>query len=374
MSRAFLSLGAVAALALLATTSAAQQPAGLASNAVTVCEHRDYIGHCETHVLGPGMRHVLVPNPSAVKKTISSIAVGTDVRVWVFASEYYTGPSNVISVSRPALGPGSVPFVPTPWHKAASGVVLSPGVQPWNDRIASFIVYPAGAEPEGVFLSPTFGLAMGKTQPTARFFPMPASSSELRRSYATLFDLHARATRARIHPSVEVVLYDQGAMKGNELKIPGSVVASKPDHWYELADYQFAARAESLVVRTRGWTMAMEAPERGGEGDPHRHRAPPAGQPGIVELEAITPLGPAAGNLSLEPGMDRPGHDYTSLDLAEDRPELCRDACAADPACRAYTYVKAGIQGPSARCWLKSAASAPVEAPCCTSGARSGVR
>jgi hypothetical protein len=95
-------------------------------------------------------------------------------------------------------------------------------------------------------------------------------------------------------------------------------------------------------------------------------------RPGIIGEVHVLESG--SGQLSLDPATDRPGHDYKSFDLVEGRPELCRDACAKDPACKAYTYVKPGIQGDTAHCWLKNAASAPVQAPCCASGARTGGR
>ena len=39
-----------------------------------------------------------------------------------------------------------------------------------------------------------------------------------------------------------------------------------------------------------------------------------------------------------------------SFDLPAPRPELCRDACWRDAQCRAFTYVRPGVQGPNARC------------------------
>lgn len=49
------------------------------------------------------------------------------------------------------------------------------------------------------------------------------------------------------------------------------------------------------------------------------------------------------------------GMDYNDgrLPRANCGPECCRDACRKDPKCKAYTWVKPGVQGPTARCWLK---------------------
>ena len=74
--------------------------------------------------------------------------------------------------------------------------------------------------------------------------------------------------------------------------------------------------------------------------------------------------------VSLEPDTNRPGMDYRSLDLEDARPELCRQACERDEKCRAYTYIKPGIQGPRARCWLKSGVPAPQKGACCISGVK----
>ncbi len=78
------------------------------------------------------------------------------------------------------------------------------------------------------------------------------------------------------------------------------------------------------------------------------------------------------GGLTAEDNTDRPGADYKNFDLPQPNWTLCRDACANDGNCRAYTYVKPGAQGAAARCWLKSSAPAAVQNGCCISGVRSG--
>lgn len=98
----------------------------------------------------------------------------------------------------------------------------------------------------------------------------------------------------------------------------------------------------------------------------------PISPPSVV-LEFEQRLDEAPGEprpVTLEPGTNRPGHDYRDFDLPAAEPEVCRDACSADEICRAYTYVRPGIQGDSARCWLKSEAAPAEPAPCCVSGAK----
>lgn len=76
-------------------------------------------------------------------------------------------------------------------------------------------------------------------------------------------------------------------------------------------------------------------------------------------------------SFTVEYDTDRRGGDYKDFDLPQPRYESCRDACANDANCRAYTYVKPGGQGPNARCWLKSSVPSPASGlSCCISGVR----
>ena len=68
----------------------------------------------------------------------------------------------------------------------------------------------------------------------------------------------------------------------------------------------------------------------------------------------------AQTNPNFEYGVDRRGGDYRSFDLQFDAPGLCAGQCAQEGQCRAWTYVKPGVQGPKARCWLKNVVPAPT--------------
>ncbi len=71
----------------------------------------------------------------------------------------------------------------------------------------------------------------------------------------------------------------------------------------------------------------------------------------------------------LEPDTDRPGAAYRSF--SAESPEVCQEACAEDPDCKAYTYVKPDrIEGTPGRCYLKSAVPDPVGNDCCVSGVK----
>ena len=78
----------------------------------------------------------------------------------------------------------------------------------------------------------------------------------------------------------------------------------------------------------------------------------------------------AAAPQAQEVGVNRPGEDYKCIDLPSADPALCRKACDGDVQCRAYSYVKPGVEGPSARCWLKSAVPPGVPDECCVSGVK----
>jgi hypothetical protein len=67
-------------------------------------------------------------------------------------------------------------------------------------------------------------------------------------------------------------------------------------------------------------------------------------------------------------GIDLRGSDYRNIWLDATEPALCQQVRRSDQACMAWSYVKPGIQGPKARCWLKSRVPAQAVDPCCTSG------
>ena len=76
-----------------------------------------------------------------------------------------------------------------------------------------------------------------------------------------------------------------------------------------------------------------------------------------------------AQNLTMEQSVDRPGSDYRGVNIPAN-PKRCRQLCTNDSKCKAYTYVRPGIQGPTARCYLKNKVPAARPNDCCTSGVR----
>ena len=74
--------------------------------------------------------------------------------------------------------------------------------------------------------------------------------------------------------------------------------------------------------------------------------------------------------VSIEVDTNRGGSDYDNFDLPKADPNLCADACEKDQKCRAYTYVKPGVQGNNARCWLKDSVPSASQSNCCVSGVK----
>lgn len=68
-------------------------------------------------------------------------------------------------------------------------------------------------------------------------------------------------------------------------------------------------------------------------------------------------------------GIDRTGGDYRGFDArVEPDGASCAATCTAEGRCRAWTYVRPGYIGPTARCFLKSRVTRPRKKPCCISG------
>ncbi|PSO14776.1 PAN domain-containing protein [Bradyrhizobium sp. MOS003] len=74
-----------------------------------------------------------------------------------------------------------------------------------------------------------------------------------------------------------------------------------------------------------------------------------------------------------EQSFNRPGQDYQNSEMSTADASLCEDSCRSDSKCKAWTYVKPGVQGPKAKCWLKSGVPPPTPNNCCVSGLKAGI-
>jgi hypothetical protein len=73
---------------------------------------------------------------------------------------------------------------------------------------------------------------------------------------------------------------------------------------------------------------------------------------------------------NLQPRFDTNllGSDYRQFALDAGEWAQCRSACKTESACLAWTFVRPGVQGPKARCWLKNKIPPPTPNSCCVSG------
>jgi len=84
---------------------------------------------------------------------------------------------------------------------------------------------------------------------------------------------------------------------------------------------------------------------------------------------AVTVGAVAAPQPTIEFDTDRPGNDYVSRPLGDgDDQRACEALCRADGNCRAFTFVKGGVQGPHPVCYLKNAIPPAKHDACCVTG------
>ena len=89
------------------------------------------------------------------------------------------------------------------------------------------------------------------------------------------------------------------------------------------------------------------------------------------QVPAPVPSGCCTSGSNVMPGIDLPGKDMgpgSVSGLGVSSYQDCERRCAANHRCVSWTYVKPGVQGPSAFCYLKNDIPHPVRADCCTSG------
>ena len=97
-----------------------------------------------------------------------------------------------------------------------------------------------------------------------------------------------------------------------------------------------------------------------------------------VNEEVLGELARASGsieagsaNLCLENNVNRYGSDYNFFEMTTPDPALCMQACLNDPGCVSFSFVRPGIQGPNAICYLKNTEPVASANNCCVSGLRS---
>jgi PAN domain len=95
----------------------------------------------------------------------------------------------------------------------------------------------------------------------------------------------------------------------------------------------------------------------------------PLAQPATAQTSPLSTTIPRYA-LTAEFGRDRAGSDYTSFVNPTAAASICQESCINDNRCNAYTYVRPGVQGASAICYLKTVAPASTPNSCCVSGVK----
>ncbi len=81
-----------------------------------------------------------------------------------------------------------------------------------------------------------------------------------------------------------------------------------------------------------------------------------------------------AEEVSFVEDLERQGSVYKVLRDVEQDPELCRQACAEDDQCRAFTYYRPPEPEGQAHCWLQDTLVPAWASKCCVSGIKSGAQ
>ena len=129
-------------------------------------------------------------------------------------------------------------------------------------------------------------------------------------------------------------------------EVPPAVADDCCTSGLKAASPQAAPRAPRVSPEDQATTRDLRAPFR---------RTVLTGTRDVPEIQVATNL---------------PGMDYRSFELPGADPAACQKACEDEAQCRAWTYVRPGVQGPSARCWLKSDVPPTVKDDCCVSGTK----
>ncbi len=134
-------------------------------------------------------------------------------------------------------------------------------------------------------------------------------------------------------------------------------------------DPQVCAEACERDGRCKAWTFSYPRTAMSSATCWLKNKVPPRNDDkccvsGVRGAGVIEPrIGP------VEHSIDRLGGDYRNFETPPDSTgAACSAACQADGKCRAWTYVRPGYIGASARCFLKDRITRPRAKPCCVSG------
>lgn len=341
---------------------------GVGPNQVIIFEHNDFVGKSMSFTLEPGMRHKLVRNLGNLNDKVSSMLVGENVKVRVSKHVDFKGHHTTITDSSKQLSKDS-------WFKGGNWASR----EDINDKISSMIIFPQNRNfgPAGVLIrNKTSDIYEDRWQ----LCPLPELKTEDIAKFPDLTDyMNDKTDFITLYGNVVVTVYEHNNFKGASLKFPGEG-PSQDKSYYKLETYQFKDKISSLIVQGVGdevfkmktgtiitpheakvitpqETSEMKGADTGAETTPQTGEAV-SSEPRFDLFKKI------------EGDTDRPGNNYRNFDLEQPDVDFCLQACQNDPRCKAFTYVKPGLQGPKARCWLKDAVPPAKPLPGCISGVK----
>ncbi len=345
---------------ILAVSPAWAQP-NVLPNQVLLCSLPDGLGQCHSVFLKPGMRQNPVPElPPKIAGEANSIFFGSDVLAVFFRDSDFQSPSGVLSQNARNVS-GNI------YGSTHSLIVIRKTKD--NPELGDLVGALVEKDNESSsWPNKLLCVVLGEQlQVENRCLFKPGDGTPFAKDP---YEGTHRHLSLKLLGLAEAELIENADFSGRRVQLPG--LSGKSE--FELSSIERSQGwiFSSMLVRYSGNKRAdrveMQLPAKVMSPEAGEHRPPPEGAkqamiPGQIAL-------PPGSSFALQHDTNIQGGDYKNFDLTEPRPELCRDACREDGRCRAFTYVKPGIQGKQARCWLKQKASPPKPAQCCVSGVK----
>ena len=73
-----------------------------------------------------------------------------------------------------------------------------------------------------------------------------------------------------------------------------------------------------------------------------------------AEAKTVVPQLVVVDKVEFELNTDRIGADYRNMYISERDEDLCKQICAFDEQCQAFTLVRQGVEGDRDRCYFKN--------------------
>jgi hypothetical protein len=360
-------------------------------------EDMDYKNQINTWKLPPGMRLQKVnqvnsmysigdsggttkPQPVLYTGPIGSILLGSKVECILFPEQELTSHiRKLTSYDEVTIPPFAIAaktnkkYLLIPYKRIESS---TPAINTkYLPRVGSFIIFRKD-------IGDVLGVLLQSGQDWSQFLPFPESPSQTDIIYKKIpaggpFTLSVESgskgqwvIKGSGHPRPDDV---QVIVEGSNGATRKLIEPNSQELKFDL-DKMGIHQVSSVRIIYKGpfgaWAYLPPSP-------PKTHRAPPAPpppshvSPKVIRPDSVSKGRPlATGTMTVEQDTDRPGANLKVFNLDTADPQLCVKACGDEPKCRAYTYVKPGVQGPKARCWLKSGVPSAKPNKCCVSGVK----